>query len=391
MSSEHEQISELTKRLVEIPSITGRRAESQQVLDLVNEYLRNENVVYQQFESNGIVSGIWGSPDTLLKPKLLLSGHIDVVEANPEQFNPVEKNGKIFARGAGDMKGHVAAMMMAYKKFVEENKSSKDISLLLTSDEEVGGFNGTRFVIEKQNLRPALVFIPDGEFSFDIVDSQKAPHHFHVKAVSKDGGGHVSKAFKLDNPVNRILNVYVEMRKKYAVASIDDEWKSTFEMTVFKTGNGDKSKGQEENINSANQIPEWADAWFGWRWPLEVKIDGKKATYKSGLADLQKIARKNGVMILKDDHGKGEGCYSDPNAKFIQTWKGIIQPIVGHEVGFKHMHGSTDGRHFYTFGSEVLVTSGVTEGAHSSNEWVDIDSLVELSEAIYKYQKEMTK
>lgn len=389
MISEREQIIDLTKKLVEIPSITKREDKAIEVLDLVNEFLPQDcDLAQHTFLHKGTVSRIWGDKDTLNTPKLLLSGHIDVVDASDDMFKPKIENGRMTGRGTGDMKGHVAAMLVAYKRWLDENKNSKDVGLILTSDEEVGGFDGARYAIEKAELRPTTVFIPDGEFNFDIVDSQKAPHHFHIRAVSKDGGGHVSKAFKIDNPVNRILSVYSSMRKKYALASPDDEWKSTFEMTVFKTGNG--IEGQQSQ-NGANQIPEWAEAWLGWRWPLEVDVDGEKPTYQSGLTDLQKFSQEFGVEILTDDHGFGEGCYTNPNADFVQKWKGIIEPIIGKEVGFQHMHGATDGRHFYKYGAQVLVTSAITDGAHSDHEWVDIDSLVHLSEAIYKYQKEMLK
>lgn len=412
MSTEREQIIDLTSKLIHIRSRvikpedrkesaenTKIRAEKRdaalQVLNFVSEFLANDDIITSRtFEKEEVVSRLWGDKNTLLNPKLLLSGHIDVVNAPDELFTAKVDDGKIFGRGSGDMKGHVAALITAYKKWISETKSSKGVGLLLTSDEEVGGFRGTRFIVEDGLLRPKFVFIPDGSFAFNIVDSQKAPHHFHVRAESKDGGGHVSKAFKIDNPVNHILDVYSEMRKKYSLVerkkdgTVVDDWKSTFEMTVYKTGNG---SGSDEVVNDGNAIAEWAEAWFGWRWPLEVKIDGEKATYESGLKDLQRIANENGVKILKDGHGFGEGCYTDPNAEFVQKWKRIIEPIVEHAVGFQHMHGATDGRHFYKYGSEVLVTSAINGGEHSKNEFVDVDSLVKLSEAIYRYQKEMTK
>lgn len=395
MATEIEKITNLTKRMVEIPSVTGKYAEAVTVLDLVNSFLKGSpELISRSFESvnketgEKFVSRLWGSNNSLLEPKLLLSGHIDVVQAESKFFQPVEKDGRLYGRGAGDMKGHAAAMIVAYKNWITEHGNSDEVGLLLTSDEEVGGFNGARYVVENGGMRPSVVFIPDGEFSFDIVDSQKAPHHFHVRALSTTKGGHVSRAFELDNPVNRILLVYAEMRKKYALATKDDEWKSTFEMTIFNTGNGED---EDRVINSANQIPQIADAWFGWRWPLEVEIGGQKPTFESGERNLKRIAKKYGVEILADGHGLGEGCYTNPEAPFVKKWKGIIEEIIDKKVGFRHMHGATDGRHFAKFGAKVLVTSAVTEGAHSNNEWVNIESLAQLAEAVYAYQQEITK
>lgn len=395
MTIEKSEIVNLTKMMVEIPSVTGRYSEAREVLSLVDGYLEGApSLVSQTFESTNantgevFISRLWGSSNGLLSPKLLLSGHIDVVQAEEDLFQPEERGGRLYGRGSGDMKGHVAAEVVAYKDWIIKHGGPNGIALLLTSDEEVGGFNGARYVVESGGLRPAVVFIPDGEFSFDIVDSQKAPHHFHVRALSTTKGGHVSRAFELDNPVNRILAVYAEMRGKYALATRNDEWKSTFEMTVVNTGNGE---GDNRVINSANQIPQSAEAWFGWRWPLEVKINGHRPTFKTGERDLIRTAKKHGVEILTDGHGLGEGCYTDPKAPFVQKWKGIIEDIVDRKVGFRHMHGATDGRHFYKFGSQVLVTSAITGGHHSSGEWVGINSLAILAEAVYKYQEEITK
>ena len=389
MLTEREQIIDLTKKLVEIPSITGKIKEALMVLKAAKDYLGNsDKLTTISYEHNGIVSQLWGDANTIFEPKLLLSGHVDVVNAPDNQFNVREKDGKLFGRGTGDMKGHIVSMLTAYKRYIENTDTSKGISLLLTSDDEVGGANGTRFVLESTKLRPSIVFIPDGEFSFDMVDSQKAPHHFHIRAKSTTGGGHVSKAFEKDNPVNKILSVYNEMREKYALASKDDEWKSTLEMTIINTGNGSDNN---KTINSANQIAEWSEAWLAWRWPLEISIGGKPATYASGLQDLLKIAKKYGVEILQDGHGFGEGCYTNPDRKFVTEWENIIEKEIDHKIKFKHMHGATDGRHFYKYGADVLVTSGITSGAHSDNEWVDIDSLVKLAHAVYNYQQVLTK
>ncbi|MEK9157834.1 MAG: M20/M25/M40 family metallo-hydrolase [Patescibacteria group bacterium] len=394
MTIESTKIVDLTRQMVEIPSVVGRYGESLEVLNLADKYLDGApGLKSRTFErvsqktGQKFVSRLWGSNETMLNPKVLLSGHIDVVEAERSMFKIKEKDGRLYGRGTGDMKGHVAAELVAYRRWVIEQGNPNGVGLLLTSDEEVGGENGARYIVEFEGLRPSVVFIPDGEFDFDIVDSQKAPHHFHVQALSTTKGGHVSKAFELDNPVNKILAVYQEMRQKYSLATKDDDWKSTFEMTVITTGNGEH---EGRVINSANQIPEVAEAWFGWRWPVEVEIDGQMPSFDRGYEDLEEISKRHGVSIL-GGHGNGEGCYTDPNAEFVKKWKVIIEDVIDKKVGFKHMHGATDGRHFALFGSQVLVTSAITGSHHKADEWIDINSLAKLSEVVYKYQVEMTK
>lgn len=371
---ERQKIVELSTKMVEIPSVTGRESECYAVLELAKDFLGNGvelRRIKNKTESGTTWSYLWGDENSLLTPRLLLSGHIDVVAAEDYQFRAKTEGDKLCARGAGDMKGHVASMLASYKKWLDEG-GARGVGLLLTSDEEVGGFGGARYVVEHEGLRPDVVFIPDGEFDFNIVESQKAPHHFHVRALGE--GGHASRAFQIDNPLNRIMKLYSAMRSKYSVATREDDWKSTFEMTVLNTKSG-----------SANKIPSEVEAWFSWRWPLE------QFSFEEGVADMMKFAKEFGCEILPDGHGMGEGCLTPRNADFVQIWKGVIEEKRGGKVGFCNMHGATDGRHFYAHKAKVLVTSGITSGAHSTKEWVDISSLVTLSEAIYDYQRKITK
>lgn len=374
-----ERILELTTELIKIPSETGNYRATLKALDCVSKYLGSDisSQMFRLKNEDGkiIVSRLWGNPENLMKPKLLLSGHIDVasVEGNQKLFIPVIESGKIKGRGSGDMKGFVASIVTAYKKYLDEG--GNEVGLLLTGDEEMGGFNGTRYVI-KQGLRPGVVFIPDGEKGYKIVEHQKAPHHFVIEATSSTGGGHASRAFELDNPINRVINVYRGMREIYDLASKKDDWKSTFSMTIINTDN--KSK---------NKIPNKVRAAFSWRWPL------KQHRFETGRKDMIKLCNKYGCKIVEEEGG-GDGLDINRNDGYVQKWKLIYEKIAGQEVLFANMHGSTDGRHFSNaekYGTKkVLVTSAPTDGHHADNEWVSIKGLMNLAEACYQYQKDLT-
>lgn len=372
MKKSSKGIESLCAELIKIPSKTKDQKQVVLALDLVNKYFEGLDLKVVNFESEGIHSRLWMNGSNLGKVTNLLCGHIDVVDAKESEFLPKVNDGKIFGRGAGDMKGHVAAMMIAFRKYLEKDMDGS-VGLFLTGDEEVGGFNGARYALEK-GLRAKNVIIPDGSFDFDIVESQKAPHHFHV--IAKGVGGHASLAFEIDNPVNRIISLYTEMRKKYSVATTKNDWHSTFEMTKIKTG-----------FNSENSIPSSVDAWFSWRWPLE------KFTFKEGVSDFEKLCKKYDCVEIKNDllvdnevlrasHGKGEGCVTDKDDPLIVLWKQTAETVLKRKVGYTVMHGSTDGRHFYKFGSKVITTSAISGKHHSDGEWVDLKSLEQLSRII---------
>ena len=228
----------MTSDLVAIPTLTRDKDACLRALDYTSEVL--SGVPSQTFASNGVYSRLWGGEDTIMTPRLLLCGHIDVVdvEGDISLFTAREEDGKLYGRGTGDMKGHVAAMLSSYRRWVDE-AGPRGVGLLITSDEEMGGFNGTRHVIG-QGLKPGVVFIPDGSFDFSIVKSQKAPYHF--RAESKGEGGHASLSFRIINPIDKLINFYLAVRDKYHLATPESDWASTFTMTIMHTPNESKNK-----------------------------------------------------------------------------------------------------------------------------------------------------
>jgi len=474
-NSVREKIIDLTRSMCRVPSVTRDTNLSLQVLQMALEYL-GDNVEYKFFESGGIHSIIIGNTINM-RPKLALNGHVDVVDADsPDQFHPIIKDGRIYARGAADMKGHVAVMLLAFKQFLEENPDNNDVVLFLTGDEETGGFSGAQHVIKNEGFRPDVVFIPDGLGSYQIVTSQKAPHHFHVVSESIDThaactfhlvsygpGAHVADSFKASNPVNNLVNVYMQlklmcakdpgltvemsfvdtinragnkipsevysdicmrwlpkkhsldeirgmlekvcsegrcdivsedeceisldaaaldrcinnmllvyesMREKYAKGTVDNPWASTFELDVLYDEPDKDDKGEVLTSSSVH-------AEFGWRWPLE------QHRFEDGMADMEEICAENSCKIdIKRSHGDGDGCYTDTNSPYVNKWKTAMESELGRTVEFTNSHGSSDGRHFYKFGSEVILTSAEIDNYHGANESVDIDSLVTLHNAL---------
>ena len=92
--------------------------------------------------------------NTSNKKPIILSGHTDVVPVGDENawssnpFDATEKNGKLYGRGASDMKSAIAAFVLAVREYLENNQVKGTISLLITNDEEGPAINGTKKVLE---------------------------------------------------------------------------------------------------------------------------------------------------------------------------------------------------------------------------------------------------
>jgi succinyl-diaminopimelate desuccinylase len=142
-------------------------------------------------------------------PRLCFAGHIDVVSSGDgwlsDPFAPIEKEGRVFGRGAQDMKAGVAAFVAACARTPYEG----ELSILLTSDEEGEAINGTRAVLERlreQGSLPrfAIVAEPTSEnvFGDTIKIGRRGSINGTLTIIGR--GGHVAYPEKIDNPIDKL-------------------------------------------------------------------------------------------------------------------------------------------------------------------------------------------
>lgn len=102
---------------------------------------------------------------------LVIYAHLDVVPAEGEwetdPFCAVQKNGRIYGRGVSDCKGSVAALIAALKALLSKKKPRYNLSILLTTDEEVGGYSGLCYLTDLGQVKGDLMLCMDG-FSDDV-------------------------------------------------------------------------------------------------------------------------------------------------------------------------------------------------------------------------------
>lgn len=135
---------DLLENLILIDSSTKEGANN--AVDYCKVWLEKKGLPVQELENNGykmIVCEIGSGDKTLL-----LNGHVDVVSGKAELFIPKEMDGKLYGRGAADMKAGVAAMMAAMVELNKLDLQSK-IQLQVVSDEEAGGENCSGYLAEQ--------------------------------------------------------------------------------------------------------------------------------------------------------------------------------------------------------------------------------------------------
>lgn len=145
---------ELTKKLIEIESVSGNETE---ILEFLADFLRENSA--EVWQNKDFAAGVLrirtnGNEFSKSSRAIILTGHIDTVSAGDlrawerSPWEATEMNGKIIGLGASDMKGGLAAQFIAGLEFVKENnfESNFDLWLVAVSNEEIDGRGSRNFV-----------------------------------------------------------------------------------------------------------------------------------------------------------------------------------------------------------------------------------------------------
>ena len=161
------EIVELAKTLIRIPSVSNAPLERQRTIDIhragtfIYDYLKQAGLEVRMFEGEGYPAVLAGFPGMLEAP-VMLSGHFDVVEPDPDdsQFEPRLDGDYLVGRGAADMKTVVATFLVWMKDVRRRAEKYPPVNLLLVGNEEIGEASpaGSPYVL--QNLQKTSGYVP---------------------------------------------------------------------------------------------------------------------------------------------------------------------------------------------------------------------------------------
>ncbi len=144
---------------------------------------------------------------SLTHPRIVLQAHADVVSAQTSLFSPRISGNKLVGRGVSDMKYAIAC----YALLLNELNHDMDIAVWLTSDEEIGGFDGVGYLLNQKKLSCDFCFLPDGGDNFGIVTQAKGVLHCALK--SHGISAHGSTPWNGHNAIDILIDAYNELRK----------------------------------------------------------------------------------------------------------------------------------------------------------------------------------
>ncbi|MBH1970474.1 succinyl-diaminopimelate desuccinylase [Moraxellaceae bacterium AER2_44_116] len=363
----------LTLDLIRCPSVTPVDANCQELMIQRLEAI-GFHIERLRF---GEVDNFWARRGTT-EPVFAFAGHTDVVPTgtlsawHSEPFQPEIRDGVLYGRGAADMKGSLAAMVVACEQFVAKHPNHRgSIAFLITSDEEGVATDGTVKVVEHleaRNEKMTWCLVGEPSSTTTIGDVIKNGRRGSLNAALTVIGvqGHVAYPQLADNPIHRISPALAEL-----TTEVWDNGNAFFPATSFQTSNINSGTG------ATNVIPADVKVLFNFRFSTEVTAEQLKARSE---AILQKHGLKydivwnlSGLPFLT---AKGE---------LVAASVAAIKEVVGIDTELSTSGGTSDGRFIAPTGAQVLELGPINATIHKINECVnaaDLDTLTEIYEGI---------
>lgn len=372
----------LLEALIARPSVTPDDAGCQQ---LIAERLAPLGFELERMDSGPEhfrVSNLWalkrGKP---AGPVLLFAGHTDVVPPGrldawaSDPFVPSYRDGRLYGRGVADMKGSVAAMVVAAEEFIAAHPDHLgSLAFLLTSDEEGPALDGTKVCCELLKARgQRLDFCIVGEPTAveRVGDMVKNGRRGSLSGKLKVKGvqGHVAYPQLARNPVHQAAAALAEL-----VAIEWDAGNTYFPATTFQISNINAGTG------ATNVIPGEMVIDFNFRFSTESTPEGLKAK-------VQSLLERHGLEYALDWTLGGEP-FLTPVGALSEAVGAAIEAETGLRPQLSTTGGTSDGRFIAKICPQVLEVGPINASIHKIDEYLPADSLKPLKN-IYRRTLEL--
>lgn len=305
-------------------------------------------------------------------PLFVFAGHTDVVPTGPESlwnsppFQPAIRDGYLYARGVSDMKGAIAAMIIATETFLKSKANFPgSIGFLFTSDEEGPAVNGTSKVMEVLQKRGEKIdYCVIGEPSSDthVGDQIRVGRRgsLHCKLTVHGKQGHIAHPHLAINPIHMAIPALQEL-----VTTAWDKGNADYPPTTFQISNIHGGTG------AANVIPPDITVLCNFRFSSAV-------TAKELQERTEKILQKHNLSF-DVEWNVGAHPFLTKHGKLIALTELAIQQQTKLNTKLSTGGGTSDGRFIAPTGAEVVELGVLNATAHHINECVKTDDLITLT------------
>ncbi len=321
------------------------------------------------------VDNFWATHGTQDGPVLCFAGHTDVVPTGPvqqwqhEPFEAlIDADGMLCGRGAADMKGSLASMVIASERFVQDYPNHRGrVAFLITSDEEGPAHHGTKAVVERLKARNerldwCIVGEPSSTTLLGDVVKNGRRGSLGAKLTVRGKQGHVAYPHLARNPIHLAAPALAELAAEHW-----DEGNAFFPPTSFQISNLNSGTG------ATNVVPGDLTALFNFRFSTESTVEGLQARVSA-------ILDKHQLDWSIDWALSGLPFLTEPG-ELLDAVSASIKGVTGRDTQPSTSGGTSDGRFIATMGTQVVELGPVNATIHQVDERIlasDLDLLTEI-------------
>lgn len=313
-------------------------------------------------------------------PHICYVGHTDVVPPGEDSdwssppFTPSERDGKLYARGAADMKAGVAAMTIAFAELIAAHPThSGTLSLLLTSDEEAEATDGIQAVLPRlaaENIQINYAIVGEPTAAQHLGDTARNGRRgsLNLKLTIEGTQGHVAYPEQIKNPIAGLAAILAE------IDSITwDNGNAHFPATSCQISNIHGGTGAE------NVVPERASAQINWRYNTEQSEAGIKTRIT---AIIERHCAIRGLRAEAIWRLSGEP-FATNNHVLMTALADASHQHTGHELRYNTAGGTSDARFMAKHGADTVEYGVCNASIHKIDEHIELKDLEPLT-AIYR-------
>ncbi|WP_108670574.1 M20 family metallopeptidase [Peribacillus acanthi] len=331
--------------LVKIDSSSKERANY--AVDLCATWLESLNLNVETLENNGykmLITTIGSGQETII-----LNGHVDVVPAKEEHFQPVIKDNKLFGRGTADMKAGVVAFMWAVSELKDQILSRK-VQLQIVSDEETGGHHCSAYLAQNGYTGNFVICSEPTQLGIGL----QAKGILRLDVTIRGASSHSSRPWEGNNAIELAYGFHNQL-KRLPFSQESSEWYSSPSINLAKISGGDVY----------NMVPDTCILSYDIRYLPEQKTEDILSQIQSILPDkseIYKITEAPPVTTSREN-------------LWISKLSSSISKYTKKEAVLFGQHGAADTRYFSEIGIPA-VEFGPTGGHwHGDDEFVEIQSI----------------
>lgn len=354
---------DLTRQLIACRSVTPEDGES---LALIADRLASVGFACERIDRSG-VRNLWATRGRGA-PIVCLAGHVDVVPPGAldrwavDPFSPTERDGRLYGRGAADMKASVAAMVTAFERIAASDATPPGtLALLLTSDEEGEAVNGTVAVVDALRARGVTIdacVIGEPTSTNVFGDTIKNGRRGSLSGVIRVYGVqcHVAYPERGRNPIHDGLPPLAALIATHWDDGDEDFQPTSFQITNIQAGTG-----------ATNVIPGVVEVSFNFRYsPRSTAAELRRRVHE--------VLDRDGATYTLDWSLSGEP-FVTPRGPLTDVLSTIIEEETSVRPSLSTHGGTSDGRFLAAVCHEIVEFGPLNTTIHQVDESVGLKEL----------------